>query len=109
MADGNEFNIFQIKESGGPVEGSSLMVSPKGVFKAAPNPNAARLFQCYCFAAECQQLVSDFGGFALVPSRREGKGGRPLRDIKVMKEPPRSKRTPKRSKRTTRRFSDFRV
>jgi hypothetical protein len=33
-----------------------------GVFKAAPNPNAARLFQCYCFAAECQQLVSGFGG-----------------------------------------------
>src|SRR6267143_5306626 len=51
MADGNEYNIFQIKEGGGPVEpgyateGTPLIVGPSGVFKAAPHPNAARLFQ----------------------------------------------------------------
>ena len=51
MADGNEYNIFQINEKGGPVEpvyateGSPLIVGPTGMFKAAPNPNAARLFQ----------------------------------------------------------------
>ena len=50
MADGNEYNIFQIKEKGGPVEpvyateGSPLIVGPTGMFKAAPNPNAAKLF-----------------------------------------------------------------
>jgi iron(III) transport system substrate-binding protein len=63
MADGNEYNIFQIKEKGGPVEpvyateGVPLVVGPNAIFKAAPNPNAARLFQAYCFTPECQQLV----------------------------------------------------
>src|ERR1051325_36617 len=54
MADGNEYNIFQLSEGGKPVapvyatEGSPLVVGPNAVFKAAPNPNAARLFQAYC-------------------------------------------------------------
>src|SRR6266498_4430014 len=61
MADGNEYNIFLLKESGQPVElvypteGSPLIVGPNGVFKNAPNPNAARLFQSYMFSAEAQQ------------------------------------------------------
>ncbi len=44
-------HVIQIKEAGGPVEivypaeGTPLIVGPNGVFKAAPNPNAARLFQ----------------------------------------------------------------
>src|SRR5262250_1836838 len=55
QADGNEYNIFQIKESGGPVEpiyateGTPLVIGPNGVFKGAPNPNAAKLFQAFCF------------------------------------------------------------
>src|SRR6201988_5116228 len=55
MADGNEYNIFQIMETGGPVapvyatEGSPLIVGPTGMFKAAPNPNAAKLFTAYSF------------------------------------------------------------
>src|SRR6267143_1674938 len=67
MADGNEYVLFQVKESGGPVEavypneGTPLIVSPSGLFKAAPNPNAARLFQCFCFSAECQELVVNKG------------------------------------------------
>src|ERR1700737_3861616 len=50
MADGNEYNIFQMKETGQPVEavyateGSPLIIGPNAIFKAAPNPNAARLF-----------------------------------------------------------------
>ncbi len=53
MADGNEYNIFQMKEAGRPVEpvyateGSPLIIGPNGVFKDAPNPNAARLFQSF--------------------------------------------------------------
>src|SRR6516225_5403011 len=67
MADGGEYNVLQIKESGGPVEivypkeGIPLVVGPNGLFKNAPNANAARLFQCYCFTPECQQLIVDFG------------------------------------------------
>src|SRR5437764_7711540 len=62
MADGNDYNLLQSKEGGGPVEvvypteGTPLVVGPNAMFKNAPNPNAARLFQCYCFTPECQQL-----------------------------------------------------
>jgi iron(III) transport system substrate-binding protein len=93
QADGNEYNIFQIKEKGGPVEpvyateGTPLVVGPNGLFKAAPNPNAARLFQCYCFSAECQQLISDVGGQRTVhPQVKEKAGRTPFKEIKTMKE-----------------------
>jgi iron(III) transport system substrate-binding protein len=68
-------------------EGSPLVVGPNGIFKAAPNPNAARLFQCFCFTPECQQLVSDFGGLrSFHPAVKEKPGRKPFRDIKVMME-----------------------
>src|SRR5262245_19580772 len=68
MVDGGEYNLIQLKEAGQPVEivypteGIPLVAGPNAIFKNAPNPNAARLFQCYCFTAECQQLISDVGG-----------------------------------------------
>jgi len=51
QADGVEYLIFKEKESGKPVEpvyaseGTPLIIGPNGLFKAAPHPNAARLFQ----------------------------------------------------------------
>ena len=93
QADGNEYNIFQIKESGGPAEpvyateGTPLVVGPNGLFKEAPNPNAARLFQNFCFSAECQQLTSDVGGQRTVhPQVKEKAGRKPFKEIKTMKE-----------------------
>ena len=93
MVDGNEYNIFQLKESGQPVEpvyakeGSPLIIGPNGVFKNAPNPNAARLFQSYCFSAECQQLIIDVGGLRSVhPQTKEKAGRTPFKDIKTMKD-----------------------
>ncbi|MEI9805154.1 MAG: extracellular solute-binding protein [Pseudolabrys sp.] len=95
MADGNEYNIFEISEKGGPVapiyatEGSPLIVGPTAVFKAAPNPNAAKLFTAYSFTAECQQLIIDVGGLRSVHSQTKDKPGRtPFKDIKVMKDDP---------------------
>src|SRR5436190_278228 len=46
QADGNEYNLFQLREAGQPVEplyaseGTPLIVGPNGIFKNAPNPNA---------------------------------------------------------------------
>ena len=66
MADGNDFNVILHKEAGRPVEivypaeGAPLIVCPNAVLKAAPNPNAARLFQSYLFSREGQQLLCDF-------------------------------------------------
>jgi iron(III) transport system substrate-binding protein len=95
MADGNEYNLFQLKEKGEPVEivypleGTPLIVGPTGVLKAAPHPNAARLLQSYLFSPEAQKLMVDFGGLrsfhALVKDRE---GRKPLKDIKLMKDDP---------------------
>jgi iron(III) transport system substrate-binding protein len=95
MADGNEYNIFQIKEKDGPVEpvyateGSPLIVGPTGMFKTAPNPNAARLFCNYSFTPECQQLIIDTGGLrSMHPSTKEKAGRTPFKNIKTMKDDP---------------------
>src|SRR5258708_30756743 len=78
MADGNEYVLFQVKESGGPVEavypseGTPLSLSPNGLFKAPPNPNAARLFQRFCFSPACQELMVTTGAMrSLHPQIKE--------------------------------------
>src|SRR6266851_6561472 len=93
MADGGEYNLIQLKEAGQPVEvvypteGIPIVIGPNAIFKNAPNPNAARLFQCYCFSAECQQLIVDLGGLrSMHPQVKEKPGRKPLREIKTMKE-----------------------
>jgi iron(III) transport system substrate-binding protein len=93
QADGVEYLIFKEKEAGQPVEpvyaseGAPLIIGPNGVFKAAPNPNAARLFESYCFTAECQQVNIDTGGLRSAhPQAKEKPGRTPLKDIKLMKD-----------------------
>jgi len=93
MADGNEYNIFQMKEAGRPVEpvyaseGSPLIIGPNGIFKGSPNPNAAKLFQSFCLGREAQQLIIDVGGLRSVhPETQEKAGRKPLKDIKTMKD-----------------------
>ena len=95
MADGNEYNMFQLKEGGKPVEivypteGSPLIVGPNGLLKAAPNPNAGRLFQSYCFSVEGQQLLIDVGGLrSMHPQTKEKPGRKPFAEIKKMKDDP---------------------
>jgi iron(III) transport system substrate-binding protein len=95
QADGNEYNLIQLKEKGSPVEpvyaaeGTPVIIGPNGVFKNAPNPNAARLFQNWCFTAECQQLLIDVGGLrSLHPLAKEKAGRKPFKDIKTLKEDP---------------------
>jgi iron(III) transport system substrate-binding protein len=95
MADGTEYNIFLLKEAGQPVEavypteGTPFIVGPNGVFKAAPNPNAAKLFQNYCFTPDAQQIIIEVGGLRSLHAQAKEKPGRkPLADIKLMKEDP---------------------
>ena len=93
MAEGGEYVILQLKEKGDPVEavypaeGTPLIVGPNAVFKNAPNPNAARLFQAWSFTAEGQQVIIDTAGMHSVhPLTRERPGRTPLSKIKLMKE-----------------------
>jgi iron(III) transport system substrate-binding protein len=93
QADGVEYLIFQEKEKGQPVEpvyaseGTPIIIGPNAVFKAAPNPNAARLFQSFCFSPECQKLAVEIGGLRSVhPQVPEHTGRTPLSKIKLMKD-----------------------
>jgi iron(III) transport system substrate-binding protein len=92
QVDGGEALIHQLKEAGQPVEpvyateGSPLIIGPNGIFKASANPNAARLFQSFCFGAEAQQLVIDAGYRSVHPHTMEKAGRKPFRDIKTMKD-----------------------
>jgi iron(III) transport system substrate-binding protein len=93
MSDGAEYVLVLLKEAGQPVEpvyateGSPLIVGPNGIFKNAPNPNAARLFQSYSFSPEAQQLIIDTGGLrSLHPQAKEKPGRKPFADIKTMKD-----------------------
>jgi iron(III) transport system substrate-binding protein len=93
MADGNEYSVVQLKEEGHPVEpvyaseGSPMIIGPNGIFKGSPNPNAAKLFQSYCFSREAQQLIIDIGGLRSVHPQTQEKAGRTLlTDIKTLKD-----------------------
>ncbi len=93
MSDGAEYVLALLKEDGKPVEpvyateGSPLINGPNGIFKNAPNPNAARLFQSYSFMPEVQQLIIDVGGLRSVhPQAKEKPGRKPLSQIKLMKD-----------------------
>jgi iron(III) transport system substrate-binding protein len=93
MADGTEYNVFLLKDAGQPVdtiyptEGTPFVIGPNGIFKAAPNPNAAKLFQNYCFTPEAQGIIIEVGGLrSLHQEVKEKPGRKPLSDIKLMKE-----------------------
>ncbi|MFL5079836.1 MAG: ABC transporter substrate-binding protein, partial [Microvirga sp.] len=95
MADGNEYNLFTLKESGSPIEivypseGTPFIASPSAVMAKAPHPNAARLLQSFLFTAETQQLLIDAGGLrSLHPATKEPAGRKPLREIKLFKDDP---------------------
>jgi len=95
MVDGAGYLVIRNKEAGQPVEivypeeGTPLATGPSAVFKAAPNPNAARLFQNWMHSREAQQLIVD-GARQYSPHGQtvEKPGIRKLADIKLMKEDP---------------------
>jgi iron(III) transport system substrate-binding protein len=106
MADGNDYNLIQLMEGGGavqvvyPTEGTPMITGPTGIFRSAPNPNAARLFQSWLHSAEAQQSLVDFAAqHSLHTQVKEKPGRRKLSEIKLMRDdPPASRRRPKRSR-----------
>ena len=91
MADGNEYNVLLLKESGVPIEpvyatdGTAMVVGNAALLKNAPNPNAARLFYHYMFTREAQQSNSDIGGLRSFHREVKEKAGRaPLAQIKLL-------------------------
>jgi iron(III) transport system substrate-binding protein len=95
MADGNDYNLIQLKERGEPVdvvypaEGTPLISGPSAVFRSAPNPNAARLFMSWLHGREAQQLLVDFAAQHSAHAQVQAKPGRrKLSDIKLMRDDP---------------------
>ena len=95
MVDGAGYLVIRNKEAGQPVEivypeeGTPLATGPSAVFKAAPNPNAARLFQNWMHSREGQQLLVDWARqYSPHGQTVEKPGVRKLADIKLMKEDP---------------------
>jgi len=95
MVDGAGYLIIRLKEDGQPVEivypeeGTPIATGPSAVFKAAPNPNAARLFQNWMHSRDGQQMLVDVARqYSPHKQTVEKPGVRPLAEIKLMKEDP---------------------
>jgi iron(III) transport system substrate-binding protein len=95
MADGNDYNLIQFKDQGQPVEvvyateGAQPIIVSSGIFRSAPNPNAARLFQSFLFGVESQQVMVDPFAHRSFHALVREKPGRPLlSEIKLMKADP---------------------
>jgi iron(III) transport system substrate-binding protein len=93
MVDGAGYLVIRDKEAGRPVdviypaEGTPVATSPSAVFKAAPNPNAARLFFNWMHGREGQQILIDWARqYSAHKQAVEKPGVRKLSDIKLMKE-----------------------
>jgi iron(III) transport system substrate-binding protein len=83
MVDGAGYLVIRYEE------GTPLATGPSAVFKGAPNPNAARLFQNWMHSREAQQLiVDDARQYSAHSQTVEKPGIRKLADIKLMKEDP---------------------
>jgi iron(III) transport system substrate-binding protein len=112
MFDGAGYLVIQYKERGDPVEvvypteGTPVATSPSAVFKAAPNPNAARLFQNWMHSREGQQLLVDYARqYSPHEQTVEKSGVRPLAEIKLMTEDPEA--VEKASDEIKRRYSEY--
>jgi iron(III) transport system substrate-binding protein len=95
MIDGAGYLVIRAKEEGKPVdiiypaEGTPVATSPSVLMKAAPHPNAGKLFQSWMHSREGQQLLIDFARQYSPHSQAVEKPGvRKLADIKLMKEDP---------------------
>jgi len=95
MADGNDYNLVLLKDQGKPVEvvypaeGSPLIIVPSGIFKNAPSPNAAKLFQHFFFSAETQQMLVDVFAHRSFHAEVKEKGEHiPLANLKLLKADP---------------------
>jgi iron(III) transport system substrate-binding protein len=95
MADGNDYNLMVFKDQGKPVEvvypaeGSPLIIVPSGIFKDAPNPNAARLFQSFFLSREAQQMLVDkFAHRSFHAQVKPRAGLKPMSEVKMLTSDP---------------------
>ena len=95
MADGNDYRLEVAKlnkqsvEVVHPTEGSPVIPVPSGIFRNAPNPNAARLFQNFLFSVDAQQIFIDvFAHRSFHALAKEKPGRAPLSSFKLLQADP---------------------
>jgi iron(III) transport system substrate-binding protein len=94
QVDGVDAILLQLKEQGQPVEfvhareGTPLITTPAGVFRSAPNPNAARLLQSFLCGADGQRIFIDSNRHSFHALVKGKPGLTPLSAIKVLKSDP---------------------
>ena len=93
--DGSDYLFWMARERGAPievvhaVEGTPQISNPMAIFKAAPNPNAARLLVAWIMSAEGQQFIVSLSGQDPAHRLVKAKAGRPeLASIKTLPEDP---------------------
>jgi iron(III) transport system substrate-binding protein len=93
--DGSDYLFWMAKERGAPVEivfaveGTPQISNPMGIFKSAPNPNAARLMVSWIMSGEGQSFIVNLSGQYPANRQVKSKAGRPaLATIKTFKEDP---------------------
>ena len=93
--DGSDYLFWMARERGVPievaypVEGTPLIANPMAVFKAAPNPSAARLLFAWIMSGEGQEFLVNLSGQYPANLKVKAKAGRPpLSSIKTLREDP---------------------
>jgi iron(III) transport system substrate-binding protein len=93
--DGSDYLFWMSRERGAPIEvvfpteGTPQISNPMAVFKAAPNPNAARLLFAWIMSADGQEFIVNLSGQYPANKKVKAKAGRPpLASIKTLREDP---------------------
>lgn len=94
QVDGTDAILLLLKEQGQPVEvvhaaeGSPLITTPAGLFRDAPNPNAARLFLSFLCGVEGQRVFAEGNRHVFHALVKSKPGRMPLSEIKLLKSDP---------------------
>ena len=111
-ANGGDYNFYQIKKKGNPVEivypkeGVPLVVSPAAISSFAPHPSAAGLFTDYTFSREVQQVLADTEGLYTGHPEVTYPADKPkLSELKLLTVDP--EELEKRSEEIRKRFVEF--
>jgi len=94
QADGVDAILDQLKDQGQPVEfvyaaeGTPLITTPGGVFRSAPNPNAARLFCAFLCSPDGQEIFVEANRHSPHPRVKPKAGRTPLSAVKLIRSDP---------------------
>jgi iron(III) transport system substrate-binding protein len=68
-----------------PTDGALLMVSPSGIPKNAPSPNAGKLYMEFLLSKEAAEVQVETHSLSVVKGVKPGAGAKPLETIKVVR------------------------